>query len=225
MPEKADGSPVEIAVRRGVTLRARAVGPGGEPLPMVSAYCPELNARQIHTWPTSKEFAGGDFQLPGADPGRTYRVYFLHPKLQIGKVARLKADREEAAPIEVRLEKTASVHGRLVDTGGSPIQAASAYATIVFSEKPGVLSRDELFMRGVAELYVNLMGQTHHMEYETQNGGVNEKGEFRVTTLIPGARFYLSGGSGRREMSHPIPVLSPGEDRDLGAVTMKERQP
>ena len=225
VPEEDDLGPVVIRVRRGTTLRARVVGPDGGSLPMVVAYCPELNASQIHSWSNGKELDGGNFQLPGADPDRTYRVYFLHPKLKLGKIAELKSNREEDAAIEVRLEKTASVHGRLLNIDGSPVRAASAYPMIVFSDKAGELGPDGFLTNGVADFYVNLMGQTHHMEYETQNGSVNDKGEFRVTTLIPGARFYLRGESGRKSVSHPIPVLSPGEDRDLGAIVMKERQP
>ena len=44
--------------------------------------------------------------------------------------------------------------------------------------------------------------------------------EFSYDKLIPGVRYYVSAG----ETYHPIPVLKPGEVRDLGKIVMKQTE-
>ena len=91
---KPDAEPaaVEIAVRKGKALEARAVDPDGKPLPYVFAWCPELTYRQLQNWTQAQPFAGGVFKLPAAEPGRTYRVFFLDKGRKLGAVANLTFD-------------------------------------------------------------------------------------------------------------------------------------
>ena len=51
------------------------------------------------------------------------------------------------------------------------------------------------------------------------------KGEFVIDTLVPGVPLYITANSGRQEAFVPVPPLKPGEDRDLGTITLKERKP
>lgn len=226
VPESGTPAPVEIAVKHGKTLRARALGPDGKPLPEVLAHCAELNARQINNWPQGQKFEGGMFELPGAEPGRNYRVYFLHPGKQLGAVADL-TPKDDGSALDVRLEPMARVHGKLVNPDGSPPGSAGAYPLISFVEHPEGLRRDELYGSGPTEIYVNLMGQdAMRFTYGSRNT-VDSRGAFVNDLLIPGARFVIvaHGGGGQREAIVPVAPLKPGEDRDLGTITIKERTP
>jgi hypothetical protein len=45
-----------------------------------------------------------------------------------------------------------------------------------------------------------------------------------IDTLLPGVRFYIQAASGDgRSAGVPVSPLKPGEDRDLGTITLKER--
>ncbi len=52
----------------------------------------------------------------------------------------------------------------------------------------------------------------------------NPQGEFVLDTLVPGVRFYVVAGGGRREAMVAVPPREPGEDRDLGTITLNERR-
>ena len=73
VPAEKDKDPPEtrITLRRGVRLEARVVGPDGAPLDMVMSWCVERRASLLEE---------GRFRLDGADPERTYRVYFVDAK-------------------------------------------------------------------------------------------------------------------------------------------------
>ena len=75
--------------------------------------------------------------------------------------------------------------------------------------------------------YVNLMGEDPiRFEYGGRNT-VDKGGTFVNDLLIPGARFVIvaHSGGGQREAFVPVAPLRPGEDRDLGNVTLKEPKP
>ena len=52
-----------------------------------------------------------------------------------------------------------------------------------------------------------------------------KNGEFVLDTLVPGVHLVITAGAGRREVWLSVPPLKPGEDRDLGTLTLRERQP
>ncbi len=73
-----------------------------------------------------------------------------------------------------------------------------------------------------AEFYSNLIEAPARMTYPDKPGA---RGEFTQDALVPGMPFYIGADSGNREMFHYVSPLAPGEDRDLGAITLTERRP
>ncbi len=71
----AEPKPVEITVRKGVTLEAKAIGPDGKVVTGLVGFCEGIDAKLIDIWNQGQPFEDGVFRLPGADPSRTYRVY------------------------------------------------------------------------------------------------------------------------------------------------------
>ncbi len=83
------------------------------------------------------------------------------------------------------------------------------------------MSRDEV--RRNSSFYSNFIGQKAMLAYSEKQKS-NSQGEFVIDTLLPGVRFYIMAASAdRRSASVPLSPLKPGEDRDLGTITLKER--
>jgi hypothetical protein len=80
---------VPVTLRRGVTLRGRLVGPDGKPvLKAVLLASGELlpprgfsfpaGPRPVESLPGMRFITDGRYELPGCDPDKAYRVYFLN---------------------------------------------------------------------------------------------------------------------------------------------------
>jgi len=80
VPKEGALPPVEIALRQGVTLEAKAVGPDGQAVKGLVAFCFGMDAVLIDTWNQGQEFRDGVFRMKGADPGRSYRIFFIAPE-------------------------------------------------------------------------------------------------------------------------------------------------
>jgi RNA polymerase sigma factor (sigma-70 family) len=216
IPEKSEPAPATLELRKGVTLEAKVVRPDGSPVPWTYAACRELNAVQIDRWPNSKRFEKGLFRLTGADPGQTYRVFFIQPDMHLGAVADLKYD---GKPAEVRLEPAASVRGKLVDKDGAPAKGYQAYALLLLTKEEGKLSRSDWFSSDRLVIYSNI---TQDFADRTRNAD----GSFLVDNLIPGAQMYLVGAANNQTVVRTPITLKPGEVKDLGTlVLVKEEQP
>jgi hypothetical protein len=222
VPKEGDLKPVDIALKKGVTLEARVLAPDGQVVSDLVAMYPGIDARLINVWNGGQEFPDGTFRIPGADPDRTYRVFLVQPDRRLGAVARLKVDPKSTAPIEVRLQPTATVKGRLVNPTGSAPDKVQVYPQILLTEDSRELKETDLFNEDLVQFYNIVLGQRHFHFYHEFDGC---NGEFSFEALIPGVRFYVVGADGRREAYVPVDVLKPGEVRDLGTIPMKERKP
>jgi beta-lactamase regulating signal transducer with metallopeptidase domain len=223
IPEEGEPKPVEIAVRRGVTLRARVVDPRGEPVHDLVAFYPGISACLIDVWNQGQEFPDGIVKIRGADSEKTYRVWFVVPERKLGAVADMKFDPKAQEPIEVQLQPTASVHGKIATSTGPAGRGCQVYASLVLANDRKTLTDQDLFNEDLAEFYANILGQRQMM---LMNERPKDTGEFTIDTLIPGSTFYVTAAEpGGRSSQGPVPDLKPGEDRDLGTLVLKERKP
>ncbi len=222
VPDDREPKPVEFALSKGAILKARVVDPDGNAVTDVVASCEEINQMELlHAWQPAEK---GIFQLSGADSSRTYRIFFIQPDRQLGAVVELKPDPRLKQPVEVVLQPTAKVHGKVVTENGSPAEGAQVNPMIVMGNpKKGEMTRAEIMLD--AKIYANLMGQKAIMSYVTRVLQPKPKGEFVIDTLVPGGTFYIMAGVGRREAFVSVPPLKPGEDRDLGTITLSRRKP
>ncbi len=221
VPKEGEPEPVEIAVRKGVPLEARVVDPDGKPVESVTAMYIGIDAALIDVWNSGREFRHGEFRIPGADPERTYRVFFLNVDRRLGAVAELKRD-PAGKPLEVRLEPTATIRGKLAMPGGDPPpEGSQIYVRMLVKPERKEYSRDDLYNQNDVQFYSNVLGQRnfHHHEGQPRAGG-----EFELDVMIPGVGYYVTGYAAGREISTPVWDLKPGEVRDLGTVTLKEEE-
>jgi hypothetical protein len=90
---------------------------------------------------------------------------------------------------------------------------------LIMAEDKKELSRDEMFNQNLAQFYSNVLGGRN---FFFLNREANNRGEFSFEAIIPGARFYVSASGPGRSAFAAVPELKPGENRDLGTVTLKE---
>ena len=217
IPEQGDTEPVEIAIRKGVKLEARIVGPDGSPVTQFGAYCPGLSGQLNRTQHLGVQYEGDHFIANGVDPARTYRVMFTEGSRGLGAFASLKFDPTRTVPPEVKLAPLARIHGKVVGPTGAPITTAQIYARMVVTGNQGPFNRQELFSN--TEIYTNLLASESRGGL-FDRGAPNSTGEFVLDMLMPGARLYLTAATGDRAATVPIPDLKPGEDRDMGTITL-----
>jgi beta-lactamase regulating signal transducer with metallopeptidase domain len=211
----AEPAPVEVALHKGKTLEARAVRPDGRPVPSIEAWCPELTYRQLQNWRNSHPFEEGLFKLSGADPSRTYRVFFLQKDLKLAAVAKLKLDPKAAGPIEVRLQPMATVKGVAVNKDGTTAKGVQVSPIVVLTEDERPLKEEDFVNQDRADFYNNLVQDG----YSTPT----TPAEFAYANLIPGLRYYVGiyrNGWTYQEVRAP----KPGEVIDLGKVTVEDKR-
>lgn len=221
VPKEGALPPVEIALRQGVTLEAKAVGPDGQPVRGLVAFGVGMNAVLIDTWNQGKDFPDGVFRMEGADPERTYRVFFLAPEKRLGCVAELKYDPARKEPFEVRLGPTATIKGKLANPDGSVPKAGQAALKLCFTAEPRTFNDRDRYDDELSDFYSNIMGQRNAFLHDWN---VGKQGEFEYPAIIPGAWYELGCNDGDRTANLSTPVLKPGEVLDVGTVTLKERK-
>jgi hypothetical protein len=199
---------VIVKLKKGVTLEARATNPAGATFESIRAWCPELKSRLDHTWFSLAKFPGGRFRLPGAEPGRTYRVFMIDSALRFAAVATLKADPDRKAPIEVVLEPTAAVRGRVLDVDGKPIEGAQILLKIQYADPGSEFIEKDLVRDAGSGYYSQVTNEPINRFYPA---------EFDYKGLIPGVRYIVMWYPGKGESAwRVVEPLKPGEERDLG---------
>ncbi len=69
VPKDGEPKPVEVAVRKGVNLEARLIGPDGKAVSGVVCSCDGIDVKDINAWNHwSDACTDGRFRLPGAGP-------------------------------------------------------------------------------------------------------------------------------------------------------------
>ena len=213
---------MQIIARKGITLEAKAIGPDGKVVRDVVGFCEGIDARLIENRNNARTFADGVFRLAGADPARTYRVFLLQSERRIGAAVDLKPDQEAKQPIEVKLQPTSKVHGKLVTADGSPMRREQVHALVTIRDIEGEMSRDEIFRN--TWFHSVLIAKTNLPDY-VQTLKSNDQGEFVIDTLLSGVRLCIFAEENDEQALVPVSPLRPGEDRDLGTITLKERKP
>jgi hypothetical protein len=218
-PEGGEPKPIEVVLRKGVSLEALVAAPDGRPVDVVTAAYTGIDAALIDVWNQGHEFAEGKFRIPGADPDRTYRVYFVAPDKHLGAVAELKYE-PAANPRVIRLQPTGVIRGRIASPAGEPPKQAHVSVHLLLNPERKEYTRDELMDERNMQYYAAILGQRHFFLHQ---GQPDERGEFRLDAMIPGVGYYVVGGRDGREFLEPVWDLKPGEVRDLGDVKLRER--
>ena len=212
--------PLEIRLRRGITVTGRVVGPDGKPVAEASAFGRSYTPYREYTFPLVA-FNGeapriavkdGRFEIPGCDPDKPGTFYFLDLKDQLGATVELPGQSAADGPVSVRLRPTATARFLLKDADGKPlanhqVDDWSIDLRLVITPGPdfGELNSHPDLTPG---------DFTDQVELDpVRNRGLRSGPDGRVTmvNLIPGARYRYRG----REFTP-----EPGQTIDLGEIVV-----
>jgi beta-lactamase regulating signal transducer with metallopeptidase domain len=189
--------PVELRMRRGVTVKGRAIGPDGAPIAeafaMGRTYVPYSRYRRPFA-----PFSGvgpqlpvrdGRFEIPGCDPERMYTFHFLDVTHQLGATVEVSGKSAATGPVTVKFEKCGSARVRFKDPDGKPVAGRDAdefpgWMTLIIT--PGA-EFDAESTNADMEFQVNL----DHRRNGDQRTGPD--GCATYVSLIPGARYRYRG--------------------------------
>jgi len=197
LPRDETTHPVELRLRRGVTVQGRVIGPDGSPIALAFAmgrtYVPSSRYRRPFA-----PFSGGGpqlpvrdgrFEIPGCDPDRPYTFHYLDVQHQLGATVEISGKSAATGPVTVQLQKCGSARVLFKDPDGKPVAGRKA------DEFPGLMT---LIITPGADFD----GEPTNADMEFQvnldhrrNGNLCSGPDGRATfvSLIPGARYRYRG--------------------------------
>jgi protocatechuate 3,4-dioxygenase beta subunit len=225
---------VDIALRRGATVRGRVVGPDGQPVPDARVFSRIiLRTNPVGGWRDFVvSFVGlvgfgrgrvydGRFALHGLDADVEVPVFFLEPERKLGATVRFTGRSATGGPVTVRLQPCGTARARLVDPEGKPVDRYRAQSVITMIVTPGSMHRrkpakdDPLFADTAALYELDPVNHTIDAQSDTQ-------GRVAFPALIPGATYLVVDRSafyagGEQEIRKEFTV-KPGEAAELGDI-------
>jgi hypothetical protein len=182
----------DIVFDPGRTVSGTIVGPDGKPVTGVTI------DSAFGVWFEAKDLPTATFRIPGIDPKHPRAFWFRHRGKNLGAAVVLRGD--ERMPVTVRLQKCATLTGRLVDDDGQP--------------------RDSWLM---GDLHRGQLGTSTGVGFFSARPG--KDGRFRIEGIIPGLTFGLWAGKNASMFDqHLVPKmkLDAGQVKDLGDLKRKE---
>jgi RNA polymerase sigma factor (sigma-70 family) len=190
-PAVGAGSVVcDLTLDAGRTVTGTLIDPDGKPLTGVSiSREPGGIGLAIQDLPTAR------FRLPAIDPSRPRTFVFRRLDKNLGAARAFAGD--EAKPVTVRLQRCATLGGRLVDESGSP--------------------------RGGVELIASATAGPVHVPFGVRT---NRDGRFRIDGILPGMKVRVWAFKVANVVTEVVPelTLTPGETKDCGDVKAKEAE-
>jgi hypothetical protein len=113
--------PLQITLRRGTTVKGRAVGPDGEAIREGVVVCRSIVYPIRSVVPRTLPIRDGIFELPGCVSGRTYPVLLLDAAHGLSALADVHVPWAGEPPLTVRLARCSSAEVRLVNAAGQPL--------------------------------------------------------------------------------------------------------
>ena len=180
---------VKVALRRGVTLKGRVLGPDGKAvasgLVLCRCYVPQgftLNG------PRGVPIKDGRFELPGWNPADPAPLYFLSPELALGGVLRVK-DGQADKELTARLQKVGRAKVRVLYGKGKPLADSRTVVTVPIS--PGLSFFDKnAFGRPDATADEAMLSNFDHKNHGNDLR-TDADGRLELRGLIPGARHWI----------------------------------
>jgi RNA polymerase sigma factor (sigma-70 family) len=186
----------DLALDPGKTVTGTIVGPDGKPVQGVSI----VREGSFHIPFHVQELPTAQFRLPAIGPNhpqafvfgpkQSWTFVFRHQGRDLAAALGFKGD--EAKPVTVRLQKCATLRGRLVDKNGRP--------------------------RASIGLVAGASGDQVHIQFHGVR--TDRDGRFRIEGIVPGLKVSVSAPIVANIVSPVIPgvTLKPGETRDVGDV-------
>jgi hypothetical protein len=224
LKEGKEPRPLELHLKRGVTVAGRVVGPDGRPVAVAFAFGRSYVPYGASPYPMTGfvgeapqiEVKDGWFEIPGCDPEQPFTFYFLDVKDHLGATVQLSGKSAADGPVTVRLQPAASASARLKSTG----RKAPDYddARLQLSRLRLIITSGPDWEEGNKNRDVIPADFVHHFNLDDERGNSPQSGpDGRMTlrNLIPGAPYRFRGRDFTPE---------PGQTVDLGEVVVEGRR-
>jgi RNA polymerase sigma factor (sigma-70 family) len=192
-PARDAGSIVQnLVLDPGKTVTGTIVDPDGKPVTGVRF------DGAVRDWFNRGDLPTAQFRIHGVDPAHPRWFIFRHRGRNLGAIVQIKGN--EPMPVTVRLQKCATVTGRVVDDDGEP--------------------RACWLMGGYhkGKLFGDSIGISIGMR------GLGKDGRFRIEGVVPGWKIGLYVGKNTTFFDPLVPelTLKAGEVKELGDAKAKE---
>jgi hypothetical protein len=225
---KAGDPPLDVAatLKRGVTIKGRVEGPGGETI--TDGFV--LTTLRIE--PFSPSWRGdfhvpirdGRFELHGLDPAGSTRIHVLDPGHEWGASVEVSG-KQAGEDMTVRLEPCGKARARFVGADGKPVVQHQPHFEIIVTPGPSgsmMVNPDQAELSADASLVANV-DRKHYWS------GPHTDAEGRITliSLIPGALYRIIDFSTVNDDKKGIQIrkdftVKPGETVDLGDIVIEK---
>jgi RNA polymerase sigma factor (sigma-70 family) len=214
--------PLELRLRRGVTVTGRVIAPDGRPVAKAfvfgRSYAPyrERGLPMVSFNGVAPRLAveDGRFEIPGCDPDKPSTFYILDIKDQLGGTVELSGQSGTTGPVTVRLQPTASARIRMTGADGRPLAGRDAgegldNLMLVITPGPdfGELNKNKDLTSG------DFVSQDDLDRFSDRGLRSGADGRATLSSLIPGAPYRFRGRDFRPESGQTI---------DLGDVAVQK---
>ena len=225
------GPPVNVSLRRGVTVTGRVVSPDEKPAAetwIISriALGPSGLASSVWRGNYHGDARNGRFELHGLNPGADVPVHFFEPKRKLGATVLLPGQAANGGPITVRLQPCGTAQARLVDANDQPVAGYQAEYLILMIVTPGSFrgSRDPAdAKRPFAD--ADYLCRIDSINYR-KGPASDAHGRIVFAALIPGATYRVSDRAIARTPNQAHAnnefTVKPGEVLDLGDFVIEK---
>jgi RNA polymerase sigma factor (sigma-70 family) len=209
---KPDQQPKEItvALRRGVTVRGRVVGPDGEPVGKCVMLHRLDGIGESIWWRHAVDVLDGQFEIRGLDPSQTIPVYFLEAKKQWGACVQVSG-KDVGKSLTVRLEPCGRAIARYVDADARPV--ANHLPTLYVAVTPGRLRFGLGPGLWADEDFINNIDRHNYWD----GPRTDKEGRVTLPALIPGATYHIARFQDGWKLHKEFSVKS-GETINLGDI-------
>ncbi len=219
---------VDLALRRGASVRGRVIGPDGRPVRDARLLSRVVLAGAAtggwKVWLGARDqgrVIGGRFALHGLDVDAEVPAYFFEPGSQLGATTLFSGKSAAAGPITVRLEPCGSARMRLVGPDGQPLPRYPAGNLLMIVVTPGPTYR-----RNPAKDDPLSADESPWLQIgrERLAPAFTSDAEGRATfpALIPGASYRIVDRTPLSGEGDPVIrkefTVKPGESLDLGDI-------
>ena len=219
---------VSVALRRGVTLQGRVVGPDDQPVRdawMISRAILRPGTVPWRSWRADEHGTARDgrFELHGLDPDAEVLVYFLDPRRKLGMTARFSGQSMAKGPVTVRLEPCVTARARLVAPDATPLGGFAQPWLISMVVTPDAIAGPTGREESPLMADVDFLNRLDTINYQ-QNPTADAQGRIVFPALIPGATYRIVNRGPRGARGPRVNTdftVKPGETFDLGDIRVE----
>jgi protocatechuate 3,4-dioxygenase beta subunit len=217
LPKEARAKDVAVTLRRGVSVKGRLIGPGGEPVGKALMICRlHVTALSPH-WRFPVEVRDGQFALNGLDPEKSCPVAFLEPEKRWGATVQLSG-KDAGKELTIKLQPCGQAVARFLDAQGKPLADHRPILDIVVTPGPhrydfkaaekGQLAADEDFLANIDR-------------HNYWKGPVTDaQGRCTFPALVPGVTYrFTNFRKGMHTVERDFTVEA-GKTFDAGDITI-----